>query len=134
MGKRRIYLDNFVHTHHSYYTMPYIAINTVQELDSNQKEKIKAELGRIMSIIPTKTEAGLIIDFSGGHTLYKGGLEIYGAFIDLRLFRKSELEFKEKYCVEVFELLSRELGIKKEHMYLTIGEYENWGSNGKLLH
>ena len=112
--------------------MPYIAINTAQELSEAQKERIKAELGRLMSIIPTKTEAGLMIDFSGGRTLYKGGEKIDGAFIDLRLFRKSDLEPKKLYTVEVFNLLTRELGIQKEHMYLNIGEYETWGSKGEL--
>ena len=112
--------------------MPYIAINTVQELNDEKKEKLKAELGRLMSIIPTKTEAGLLIDFSGGHTLYKGGKKISGAFIDLRLFGKSELGAKKQYTAEVLSLLTRELDIPKEHMYFTIGEYETWGSNGEL--
>ena len=112
--------------------MPYIAVNTTQELNQAQKEKIKAELGRLMSIIPTKTEASLLIDFSGGRTLYKGGINIDGAFVDLRLFGKSELGPKKQYTAEVFSLLNRELGIKKEHIYLTIGEYETWGSNGEL--
>ena len=112
--------------------MPYISINTAQELSAPQKEKIKVELGRLMSIIPTKTEAGLIIDFSDGRTFYKGGIKVDGAFIDLRLYGKSEFEPKKQYTAEVFDLLSRELGIKKENMYLNIGEYEIWGSNGEL--
>ena len=112
--------------------MPYIAINTTQELSEGQKVKIKSELGRMMTIIPTKTEAGLLIDFSDGRTMYKGGEKIDGAFIDLRLFRKSEFEPKKQYTAEVLGLISQELGIKKEHIYLNIGEYENWGSNGEL--
>jgi phenylpyruvate tautomerase PptA (4-oxalocrotonate tautomerase family) len=112
--------------------MPYIAINTMQELSAPQKERIKSELGRLMSIIPTKTEAGLLIDLSSGHTFYKGGIKVDGAFVDIRLFHKSEFEPKKKYTQEVLDLLSRELSIKKEHMYLTISEFENWGSNGEL--
>ena len=112
--------------------MPYIAINTVQELTSAKKEKIKSELGRLMSIIPTKTEAGLLVDFSDRRTMYKGGVSVDGAFVDLRLFGKSELDPKKLYTTEVFDLLSRELGIKKEHIYMNIGEYETWGSNGGL--
>jgi phenylpyruvate tautomerase PptA (4-oxalocrotonate tautomerase family) len=112
--------------------MPYISINTTQELSADQKEKIKSELGRLMSIIPTKTEAGLLVDFSGGRTMYKAGAEVEGAFIDLKLYRKSELEPKKQFTAEVFSLLIRELALKKETMYLTIEEYENWGSNGEL--
>jgi len=112
--------------------MPYIAINTTQELSAAQKEKIKSELGRLMTIIPTKTEAGLLVDFSGGRTMYKAGVSVDGAFIDLKLFKKSELEPKKQYTAEIFNLFTRELGIKKEHIYMTIDEYENWGSNGEL--
>jgi len=112
--------------------MPYIAINTAQKLSDAQKDKIKTELGRLITIIPTKTEAGTFIDFSDSRTIYKGGEIISGAFVDLRLFHKADYEPKKKFTEEVFELLIRELGIKKEHIYLSIGEYENWGTGGTL--
>ncbi|MDR2607695.1 MAG: hypothetical protein LBC57_04820 [Treponema sp.] len=112
--------------------MPYIAVNTVQTLSPALQERIKAELGRFISVIPTKEEAGLLVDFSGGHSIYKAGKEVNGAFIDLRLYKKADLEPKKKFTKEVFELLTRELGIKKEHMYLTIIELDTWGSGGDL--
>ena len=112
--------------------MPYIAINTAQKLTDNQKEKIKSELGRLITIIPTKTEAGTLIDLSDSRTIYKGGENVSGAFIDLRLFHKADFDAKKKFTEEVFELLSRELGIKKENMYLSISEYDSWGTAGTL--
>ena len=112
--------------------MPYLAINTSQKLSDSQKEKIKAELGRLISIIPTKAESGTLIDFSDGRTMYKAGAKIDGAFIDLRLFRKSEFDDKKKFTEEVFSMLTRELGLKSEHMSLNITEMENWGGGGTL--
>ena len=112
--------------------MPYIAINTTQELSENQKEKIKTELGRLITIIPTKTEAGLLIDFSGSRTVYKAGKKVQSAFIDLRLYHKSEYEPKKKFTEETFDLFARELGLEKENMYLTIMEFDNWGAAGTL--
>ena len=110
--------------------MPYIAINTAQKLSAAQKEKIKAEFGRLIAIIPTKTEAGLLIDFSDSRTIYKGGAEVSGAFIDVRLFHKADFEPKKKFTEESFVMLSKELGIAKENMYLNIMEFDNWGSAG----
>ena len=110
--------------------MPYIALNTAQKLTDAQKEKIKTELGRLITIIPTKTEAGLLVDFSDSRTIYKAGQNVSGAFIDLRLFHKTDYESKKKFTEETFEMLSRELGLKKENMYLTIMEFDNWGSGG----
>jgi hypothetical protein len=112
--------------------MPYIAVNTTQELSVALKEKIKAELGRLIAIIPTKAESGLLVDFSGGHTIFKGGTEVSGAFIDLRLFHKSDLEPKKKFTEETFGLFSRELGIKPENLCLNITEYDTWGGGGTL--
>ncbi|MCL2878902.1 MAG: hypothetical protein FWF29_01535 [Treponema sp.] len=112
--------------------MPYIAINTTVNLSDSQKDKIKSELGRLMDIIPTKSEAQLLVDFSGSHTFYKAGVKTDGAFIDLRIFHRADLEPKKKYTAEVFSLLIRELGLKKENMYLNISEFENWGSNGQF--
>ena len=112
--------------------MPYVSIKTVKKLDDAQKDKIKAELGRLMPIIPTKTEAGLMVDFSGDHTFYKAGNRVDGAFVELRLYRKSELEPKKKYTAELLKFLCEELGLKKECVYMNIMEFENCGSNGEL--
>jgi phenylpyruvate tautomerase PptA (4-oxalocrotonate tautomerase family) len=112
--------------------MPYIAINTAQNLSDAQKDKIKTELGRLITIIPTQTEAGTLVDISDSRTIYKGGENVSGAFVDLRLFHKSDYEPKKKFTEEVFEMLIRELGIKKEHIYLSISEFENWGTAGTL--
>ena len=112
--------------------MPYIALNTSQKLPEAKKEKIKAEFGRIVTNIPTKTEAVTMIDFSDDRTMYKEGEKIDGAFVDLRLFKKAEFEAKKKFTEETFEMLNRELGIKNENFYLNIIEFENWGSGATL--
>ncbi|MDR2535662.1 MAG: hypothetical protein LBD29_06475 [Treponema sp.] len=113
--------------------MPYIAINTAQELSLEQKEKIKTELGRLITLIPTKTEAGLMVDFSGNRGLYRGGQEVPGAFIEVRLYTKAETEPKKQLTKAIFDLLAGELGFKKEQIYLNILELENWGTNGELI-
>jgi len=110
--------------------MPYIAVNTSEKLSEDQKEKIKAEFGRIITIIPTKTEATTLVDFSDSRTMYMGGVNVSGAFIELRLWHTYEVEFKKRFTEETFEMLSRELGLKKENMHLNIVELQEWGSGG----
>jgi hypothetical protein len=110
--------------------MPYILINTSLKLSAGQKEKVKAEFGRLVSIIPTKAEAGLLVDFSDGHTMYRAGEEAPCAFIEMRLYGKAETEPKKKFTKEVFEMLNKELGLEIPRMYLNIQEFETWGSAG----
>ena len=112
--------------------MPYIAVNTSLKLTGEQKEKIKAEFGRLITIIPTKTEAGLLVDFADDRTMYRAGEAVPSAFIEIRLFHKSELEPKKKFTEEVFQMLNRELGIEIPRIYLSFLEFENWGTGGTL--
>ena len=110
--------------------MPYVLINTSLTLTAAQKVKVKAEFGRLISIIPTKAEAGLLVDFSDGHTMYRAGEEAPCAFIEVRLFGKAEMEPKKEFTKQVFEMLKKELGLEIPRMYLNIVEFETWGSAG----
>ena len=110
--------------------MPYILVNTSLKMTAAQKEKVKAEFGRLITIIPTKSEAGLLVDFSDGHTMYRAGEEVPSAFIEMRHFGKAELEPRKKFIEEVFKMLKTELGLEKENVYMNILEFDTWGSSG----
>ena len=112
--------------------MPYIALNTSLEISETQKELIKTELGSLITIIPDKTESKLMIDFSESKTIYKAGSKTSGVFIDLRLFHKSEFEAKKEFTEKTIEMINQKLDISKENIYLTIMEFDNWGSGGTL--
>jgi phenylpyruvate tautomerase PptA (4-oxalocrotonate tautomerase family) len=112
--------------------MPYIAINTTEKLSNEKKDRIKSSLGQLIAVIPTKSEAGLSIDFSGDHTFYRGGALVNGAYVEIHLFHKSDFEPKKKFTEGVFDLLTKELGIDKGHLILNIIELENWGGGGTL--
>jgi hypothetical protein len=112
--------------------MPYIAVNTTEKLSLSKQEAVKSELGRLISIIPTKNEAGLLVDFSGDHSFYRAGAAVKSAYVEVRLYHSSEFEAKKKFTEEVFSLLSRELGIESNNMYLNIIELENWGGGATL--
>jgi len=112
--------------------MPYIAINTSIEISDAQKEKIKTEVGKLITIIPGKTEANTMVDFCECRTIFKAGEKVDGAMIELRLWRKAEFEDKKKFVETLFKFLQGELGLKPENMYLNILEFEAWGSGGTL--
>jgi phenylpyruvate tautomerase PptA (4-oxalocrotonate tautomerase family) len=112
--------------------MPYIAINTSAALSPVQREKVKAELGRLISIIPGKAEADLMVDIFDGRKMYMGGAAVPAAYIDLRVYTKADAEAKKRFTKETFALLIRELGVKQENLYMTITEFENWGYGGEF--
>jgi hypothetical protein len=110
--------------------MPYINLTTSLKLSHEQKDKVKAEFGRLITIIPGKQEANCLLNFSDGHTMYRGGEEAPCAFIEIRLFGKAELEAKKKLTKEIFEMMNKELGIEIPRMFLNILELDTWGSAG----
>jgi phenylpyruvate tautomerase PptA (4-oxalocrotonate tautomerase family) len=111
--------------------VPYISVTTGQKLEEAQKEKLKAGLGRLITIIPGKTEPDLVVHIQDSASLYMGGGKAPCAYIDLRIYTKTGNEAKERFTREVFAFIADEFGIPPERQYLTIGEYENWGYDGK---
>jgi hypothetical protein len=112
--------------------MPYISVTIGQKLSGPQKEKIKDELGRLIPIIPGKSEPDLIVYIQDGGSLYMGGTEEPSVYIDLRLYLKTDPEAKKRFTREVFAFITREFGIEAGRQYLTIGEYDHWGYDGEF--
>jgi hypothetical protein len=69
--------------------MPYLSVNIGQKLEAAQKEKLKSELGRLITIIPGKTEPDLILSIQDTDAMYIGGAQIPCAYIDLRVYTKT---------------------------------------------
>jgi phenylpyruvate tautomerase PptA (4-oxalocrotonate tautomerase family) len=111
--------------------MPYLAISIGQKLEAAQKDKLKTEMGRLITIIPGKTEPDLIVRIEDGAAMYMGGEEIPCAYIDLRVYTKTTEEAKKRFTHETCACIAREFGIPAERQYLTIREFENWGYDGE---
>jgi hypothetical protein len=112
--------------------MPYISITIGQKLDVSQKETLKNELGRLIAIIPGKTEADLLVNIQDGGSLYMGGTEAPSVYIDLRMLGKANLEVKKRFTRELCAFIAREFGIENGRQYLTIVEYDHWGYDGEF--
>ena len=111
--------------------MPYIEVNVSRSLSNDEKEQIKTNLGAKISTLPNKSEARLMVQISDNCSLYFASNECEGAFIDVRLYGHIELQYKKEYAEQIFDIMS-DLGFKKEFVYLSYLEFENWGTNGSL--
>ncbi|MDR2053644.1 MAG: hypothetical protein LBP80_09540 [Treponema sp.] len=110
--------------------MPYISLNTSEKLSENQKEKVKSEIGRLITVIPGKTGEVTIVDISDGRSMYKGGKTAPCAYVDIRVYTKADPEGKKRFVDELFGVLDRELGIPKDDVYMSVLEFEQWGDHG----
>jgi hypothetical protein len=112
--------------------MPYMYVRIGKTLTAPQKEILINELGRLITLIPGKTGPDLMVDLHDGDGLSMGGAGEPAAYIDLRVYTKVSLEAKKAFTRALFALLTREFGIETGRLYLTIGEYDNWGYDGEF--
>ncbi|MDR2095936.1 MAG: hypothetical protein LBP76_10535 [Treponema sp.] len=110
--------------------MPYISVTIGQKLSALQRQMLKTELGRLISIFPGKTEPDLIVCIHDGGAVYMGGAEVPCVYIDVRIYGKTENEAKKNFTKKIFAFIAHEYGIPPEHQYLSISQYAHWGYDG----
>ncbi len=111
--------------------MPFISINLSASITKAQKDEIKTRLGKLIEIIPSKSEKGLMVDISDDHALYYAGQEMENAaFIDVRLYKDSPFDEKGEFFKQTCLMLGEIAGVDPQSVYCNIFELQNWGSRG----
>lgn len=113
--------------------MPYIQVVTSKKLQTDQKELIKNELGKAISLIPGKSEEVLMLCFQDGATLYfQGQKKENTAFVEVNLHGSAELKDKKKLVEKISEILKQQMQTEGNNLFISIPEYPNWGFRGQL--
>ncbi|MCL2558343.1 MAG: hypothetical protein FWE09_07680, partial [Treponema sp.] len=104
--------------------MPYISVKTSVKLSQAQELAVKAEFGRLVEIIPGKTEENTMVDFSDSRSMYKAGNAGPCAFVEMRLWRKAEIDAKKRFVEEAFAMLRRELAVEEKNIFINVLEFD----------
>ena len=111
--------------------MPYIGSKVTMPLTEQKKETLKSELGKIITLIPGKSESYLMIGFEDNYSLYfKGEKLSLGAFVEVKIFGSASKEALSNVTKEICVLYLRELSIPSDAIYVKYEEVSNWGFNG----
>lgn len=111
--------------------MPYIGIRTTKEISKQTAEKIKAGLGRAIEVFPGKSEAWLMTELSGGHSIWmRGDSSEDSAFVEVKLFGKIEHSACDAMTGKICEILGENLSVSPERVYVTYSGFSEWGWNG----
>ncbi len=114
--------------------MPYIDVKTAAPLSEAQKESLKTGLGRLITLIPGKTEAVTMISLAGGSALYMGGRALdRGAYVAIHTFGEAAREHKEAVARAVAQLLAGELQVEPDQLYVTFSGHSEWGCGGGMI-
>jgi phenylpyruvate tautomerase PptA (4-oxalocrotonate tautomerase family) len=110
--------------------MPYIGSKVTVPLTEQKKETLKSELGKIISLIPGKSESYLMIGFEDNYSLYfKGEKLSLGAFVEVKIFGCASKAALSDVTKEICALYLRELNIPPHAIYVKYEEVSNWGYN-----
>jgi phenylpyruvate tautomerase PptA (4-oxalocrotonate tautomerase family) len=113
--------------------MPFIAISTTVTLKMEEKDAIAHELGKIIALIPNKSEAVLMIDISDGHTMYFAGQKMARcAFVDVRCYKPAPFDNNKAFTEAVFKILQDAAGLQANEVYVSLSELPVWGTKGSL--
>jgi phenylpyruvate tautomerase PptA (4-oxalocrotonate tautomerase family) len=114
--------------------MPYIDVNISNKLSEKEEEVLKSKLGELISIIPGKTEDVLMIGINDGYTIYfSGQRKEKVAYVNIKLFKEAAFQHKAAFVEKVAQFLESEYGVTANNLFITFGEYDSWGVNGKLM-
>lgn len=110
--------------------MPFIDCRVSVKLTEEKKERLKAAFGKAVRVL-RKDEAYLMVGFCDGYDLYFGGQKKEKcAYVAVSLFGGASPAEYEKMTGEVCNILSRELDIPGDAVYVTYQGIADWGWNG----
>lgn len=107
--------------------MPFIKTSTNIRVDENKKERLKERFGKAISIIG-KPESYLMLEFEDDKNMYFAGSKDPLAFIDIKVL--GSLYNTNEMTKELTKILSEELSIPPNRIYIAYKDYSDWGFNG----
>lgn len=110
--------------------MPFIDSKITLKLSDSQKEELKSELGKAISVM-NKSEDYLMVGILDGYDLYMGGRKLdKGAFISVQVLGAVDQKQSDRMTAEICRIVSDSLGIPAGNVYVNYMGYRDWGWNG----
>ena len=110
--------------------MPFIDSKITVPVSDAQKENIKSRFGKAISTL-NKPESYLMVGIEDNYTLYMGGKKLdKGAFVSVSLLGNASSDAYNRMTGQICDILSDELGIPGNSVYVTYQGISDWGWNG----
>ena len=112
--------------------MPYINLKTTKKVSPEKCDALKTAFGKAIECFPGKTEAWLMVGIEDETKLwFKGDDSKDSAIVDVDLLGAVSKDASERMTAVVCDILSKELGVSADRIYVKYTGYENWGWNGQ---
>ncbi|MBE6765504.1 MAG: hypothetical protein IJP10_03810 [Clostridia bacterium] len=113
--------------------MPFINTKVNVEMSKSQKDSVAKKLGQAITAIG-KSESWLMLGFEDKCDLYfRGSCDSPMAYVEVALYGKASADSSSRLTGEITDILSGELGIAPDHVYVKYSPTDQWGWNGSNL-
>lgn len=110
--------------------MPFIDCKITRRLTDDEKQALKTELGKSISLMH-KPESYLMVGISDGYDLYFAGKKLEnGAYVGVKVFGSPAAADCEKMTRAICRILYDNFGIDGASVYITYQGIADWGWNG----
>ena len=110
--------------------MPFINVKANVNVAKEKAESIKSALGTAITAIPGKSEGWLMVGVEGDYMLYFKGTDEPAAMVEVQLYGNASGGAMSELTGKITGILSDNLGIPADRIYVSYMCTENWGWNG----
>ena len=111
--------------------MPCIQLSTNKTLSEQKQEILKQEFGKAIEQIPGKTEKWLMCIFRSECEIWFRGEKEDSAFLEVGIYGQPSKESCDALTQVLMDVVSAELDVEKDHIYIKYSMTTYWGWNGK---
>ena len=114
--------------------MPYLSMRVSRKLNEEERKTLEEEAGRLIALLPGKSEEGLMVDIDDGAGMrFRGVSGADCMYVDVRMYLASPHESKVKLADALLEAIRATTGIGADDVYMTFSEYPHWVVRGRML-
>lgn len=110
--------------------MPFINTITNKKISKENEINLKSQFGEAITILG-KSESWLMLNFVSERNMYfQGDNSKPMAMVNVQLFGKATSSAYDRMTAKLTEIVSNELGIAPNQIYVKYEECSHWGWNG----
>lgn len=113
--------------------MPFINVKTNASISAEKAETIKSKLGLSITAIPGKSEGWLMVALEDNLRLYFRGSDESAAMVEVSIYGNASDNALSTLTSHITGILTDNLGISSDRIYVSYMSTENWGWNGSNL-
>jgi phenylpyruvate tautomerase PptA (4-oxalocrotonate tautomerase family) len=114
--------------------MPYIEVKTSVKIDENKKNALQSKMTDAVAKAFSKPKMYIMANIEEPTALFMGGKKIEkGAYVSVSLLGAATKSACQNLTQDICNILSSELGIEGENVYITYHPVELWGWNSSMF-